>query len=391
MTYGAGPFGSTPFGSSGDPGTPTEYLLDNADGTSVVASDVYYPLLSQAVAAVLMIGADAGALSSVSIGGAVLTTYGQLFNALLAEAEASDELRVLFDAVLADSSDASDALESVLTLREALLAAAFALDPLLSSRAAIAAVVAEAVALDLLRIGFDAEALAADATADGTLATRLHAMATLIVDAEAADALTDSLLAVAYLDSTGDGQDALDVAGSFAAFLESGGEAIVRLRIAGEDYSAWVLNLDTIGVTQYQNYGFNSFVSFNNKYYGAREDGLYLLEGDDDAGEAIDAWLTTGLSNFGTGSVKRMPAFYVGYTSDNGMILKVVVTDKGEKTEHWYRLDARTANATRADRASPGKGLASVYWQWKLQNIDGGDFNIDTMRFWPMVLTRRVR
>jgi hypothetical protein len=37
-----------------------------------------------------------------------------------------------------------------------------------------------------------------------------------------------------------------------------------------------------------------------------------------------------------------------------------------------------------------GKGLRSRYWQFELVNIDGADFDLDTIEFHPVLLTRRV-
>ena len=48
----------------------------------------------------------------------------------------------------------------------------------------------------------------------------------------------------------------------------------------------------------------NSFVEIDGKYYGASSDGLYLLEGSDDAGAPIDASFGFGQLDFGTPQVK---------------------------------------------------------------------------------------
>lgn len=393
MGYGTSSYASAPYAGSATAGegVPVAALTGSATAASTVDSEMIAALRSFLSASDSLSGRDIASLRDAVTAVDNLQTSAELYNALLAMGASSDGMRVVFTQLLTSAGTASEALLVVYRQFEQLRARALAYDPMASSAVLARDLVSEALVLDLLSIGYDAEALAAGAVSEVVMDARLRAVSALLADAEAAAALDNSVIAVAELSDSADVTIALDAAASFAAFLDSGGTAVVNLRLAGEEYSAWVMNMDSLGVTQYQNYGFNSFAKFNRFYYGAREDGLYLLDGDTDDGTPIQAWIKTGLSNFGTGLVKRMPAFYIGYTADNGMVLKVTVTNAGEKTEHWYKLTPRQADSTREDRATVGKGLASVYWQWELHNIDGGDFEIDTMRFWPMVLTRRVR
>jgi hypothetical protein len=69
----------------------------------------------------------------------------------------------------------------------------------------------------------------------------------------------------------------------------------------------------------------------------------------------------------------------------------VVISPNGSKEEHWYRLEQRPTEALRENRVPVGRGLKSVYWQYELHNIDGADFQIETVRMWPMGLSRKVR
>lgn len=56
----------------------------------------------------------------------------------------------------------------------------------------------------------------------------------------------------------------------------------------------------------YSNFNFNSYAKYRGKEYGAGAAGLYLLEGDDDAGSEIQPGIRIGMANFGTDREKRI-------------------------------------------------------------------------------------
>ena len=56
----------------------------------------------------------------------------------------------------------------------------------------------------------------------------------------------------------------------------------------------------------YSNFKFNSYAKYGGKYYGATEEGIFLLEGDDDAGDKIHTGARIGPTNFGTDREKRL-------------------------------------------------------------------------------------
>jgi hypothetical protein len=56
----------------------------------------------------------------------------------------------------------------------------------------------------------------------------------------------------------------------------------------------------------YSRFNFNSYAKYRDQYFGAGEDGIYLLEGADDAGEEIHSGVRLGPMNFGTDREKRL-------------------------------------------------------------------------------------
>lgn len=158
--------------------------------------------------------------------------------------------------------------------------------------------------------------------------------------------------------------------------------------VLGDDtYDAWVLNSDVFATSQYTGYNFNS-ISGN---LAANSTNIYLIgEADDDAGTDIDAYFTTGLLDFGSNQLKTIPEAYVGYTTDGRILLKVRTSQSGANTEDWYEV-TNTYATEHESRFTIGRGLSSKYFQWKVENVDGADFDIDTITFFPAIFKRRLR
>ncbi|MGH8081870.1 MAG: hypothetical protein ACREP7_14950, partial [Lysobacter sp.] len=170
-------------------------------------------------------------------------------------------------------------------------------------------------------------------------------------------------------------------------------QLMFRLQLEDGEYVAWVMNTESRSLAKYTNYPFNSFMRVGGKYYGATDTGIYLLEGDNDDGDAIRGKLRAGLSSMGSRLLKRFPYVYFGYTATGDVLLKVVVANAEDavREAHVYRLAARAAGDMREGRVPVGRGLKNVYWDWVIENVDGAQLAIDTVEFLPMQLERRVR
>lgn len=390
---GATAFGEDALGGTGAGGTYEEDLEATAVGVETfLSSSIYRALSASAGASDALTYREYSTLTSLATATDSVSSLLEMYNILLNVAEATDVLVQVNRGVLADSAGAADALLNIYKQIGRLTDIAAATDPLVTKMTAAMSLLSTAVTVDLLGRGYD-NSLLSTAAAATTIAETLQGLAVLLDNAMAADSVGSYLRVYVNLSDSGIGTDAVAARAELLELLESGANAAVVLRIGGEEYSAWVLNTDNLALSQYDNFGFNSMAEFNGRHYGAREDGLYLFGGDDDAGAAISARFKTGITDLGTGSVKRSPILYVGYTSDGDLVLKVITTSRqGAKTQHWYRLtERREAGGTRDNRVKAGKGLASVYFQYELENIDGADFAFETIRLWPMTLSRRIR
>ena len=156
--------------------------------------------------------------------------------------------------------------------------------------------------------------------------------------------------------------------------------------------TAYVINLNNGAVSVYNNFNFNSFAKIGDKYYGASDDGIFELAGADDAGTAIAASVALGTEDFemekvmSAEAMKRVDTAYLGVSTDGTVVLNVTANG----ATNSYTLTATTQTSVHTGRLMLGKGVASRYWDFELTNVDGADFTLESMTFYPVALTRRV-
>lgn len=149
--------------------------------------------------------------------------------------------------------------------------------------------------------------------------------------------------------------------------------------------TTWVVNADTSASTSYENYPFNSYAVIDGKLYGAKDDGLFLLEGDDDAGLPILAQISFGDHDFKTTLLKRLESVYVHMSSTGTMTLKV----KAQGNEYTYSTE-RSAEYMTPQRFIVGRGLRAAVIGFELVNDDGADFELERLLLQASELTRRL-
>lgn len=151
-----------------------------------------------------------------------------------------------------------------------------------------------------------------------------------------------------------------------------------------ETYTGWVMNTNNFAVSEYDNYPFNSFAKIGDTYYGANNNGLYSLDGDDDDGTPINATFTTGACSFADRS-SRVSTAFLALRSGGNMLLKTITDDD---VERWYEL-ANVDWTLRDRRVILARGITSRYWQFTITNVDGVDFELDELALVPIILKRR--
>lgn len=163
-------------------------------------------------------------------------------------------------------------------------------------------------------------------------------------------------------------------------------DGVLVSTVAAPVFTGVVLNTRTNAVTTYSGGAFNSLCNFNGLVLAATSTGIIALMGDTDQGAQIDAYLTSGVSDFQSDKFKRVIAGYVGYRAAGDMEL-TLITD--EHHEYIYRIEPRQT-AIHPSKVKFGRGCDGLYWQWRLSNRSGADFSLDSLRLDAEVLSRRV-
>lgn len=146
---------------------------------------------------------------------------------------------------------------------------------------------------------------------------------------------------------------------------------------------AWVMNPENYAVWNYT-FGFTESARFGNDFLMADDTGLYLLGGTTDAGENIVSVITTAGMNFGSQSLKQVPAVLLG-TNGTDLVLKVSID--GETTAR-YEIGCLPENLE-TKRIKLGKGLIGYNWQFTLIADNNSKFDLDSFEFYPIVFKRK--
>lgn len=179
-----------------------------------------------------------------------------------------------------------------------------------------------------------------------------------------------------------------------AAVSNSGAASLERITGYGigaatltNTFSTVVMNARNKGITEYQNYGFNSYARIGTSYYGASSTGLYLLDGDDDNGTNIDWVVRTSQLDDKSVMLKRLPEIVFGLRSSGPIRVRVY---KDDSRYYDYMLPAIKVNTIHQSRVTPGKGMRSRYYAVELQGVSNSVIELDSIQINMTKTTRRV-
>lgn len=157
---------------------------------------------------------------------------------------------------------------------------------------------------------------------------------------------------------------------------------------AGTSYSVISMHASRQALVQYTNFNFNSFCIFNGRVLGASDAGLFELVGDTDDLIPIDVLVAGGVSDFDSALMKNIDRAYVGYRTDGDLTFSLVTHDDG--VQYDYPLTSTGIAGIHGRRAITGRGLRSRYYRWKIGNVNGANFALDSVDLKVRELARRV-
>ncbi len=151
---------------------------------------------------------------------------------------------------------------------------------------------------------------------------------------------------------------------------------------------AIVMSLNNYGVTEYPNYNFNSLVQFNDVLLGANENGIYILSGPDDLGVDIQANIESGLYDFREdGDIKYPREGWLFYRADGNLSLII----KCDEDAEYETILEKVGTHIKEIRAKFGKGIKARAFNFELKNVDGSDFDIQSLRILGEMIPSRKR
>jgi hypothetical protein len=152
---------------------------------------------------------------------------------------------------------------------------------------------------------------------------------------------------------------------------------------------AIIMHLFNYAVSHYVNYNFNSLAHFNKVFLGANENGIYILDGGDDLGEKIEAEIGSGVSDLGgAGAISIPREAWLAYRSDGEMELDVKMDEHEDLPPITYD---KIAHAIMEMRGKLGRGDKARFFTWKLKNVDGSDFSLESLRILGDIIKRKTR
>ncbi len=138
--------------------------------------------------------------------------------------------------------------------------------------------------------------------------------------------------------------------------------------------------------TQRTGFEMTSMCKFGRNHLATSAAGLHSLGGDDLDGSEIEAYFEPLTTDLGISNQKRLRFVYVGFQCSGSLEL-VVTAD--EQTERTYAI-APTKTGQQKIRVPIGRDGQGRYWNFRIKNVSGCDFSIDSIDVLPVVLTQGI-
>ena len=178
--------------------------------------------------------------------------------------------------------------------------------------------------------------------------------------------------------------------------IVTGGRYIATLADSSSESRLVVsMNLNMTGVSQYNNYNFNSFCLFGDWAVGASSSGLFKLDKTQrdvtsvTSNSPIESIYESGPTDFGVRTDKRIQSCAVGLES-NGPLVMTVKADEGlgDKVVR-DKIPFFEDNRQHVVSVPFGRDTKGRYHSFILNNVNGADFSIDYIEAFVVILNRK--
>jgi hypothetical protein len=152
---------------------------------------------------------------------------------------------------------------------------------------------------------------------------------------------------------------------------------------------ATVMHLFNHSITHYENYPFESLAHFNGLFLGANEDGILVIDGDNDLGEPIVAEVDTGVwDSAEKGAVQRLREIWLAGRWNEGMEIEAIGDETRLYPSSVFEL---IREKIREQRQKLRKGIKARFFTFRVRNVAGSDFDIHSLRVLGEQIKRKTR
>jgi hypothetical protein len=149
------------------------------------------------------------------------------------------------------------------------------------------------------------------------------------------------------------------------------------------------MNISNQAISTYSGYNFNSIADFNGVLLGATPTGIHVLGGTDDNGTDIDADIKTGSMDFGDTVIKYLRDMWATFRATG--ILKFTISINEDATTEVEKSTTLTGTTIVEERIKVPRGLRGRFFTVEIENVDGADFDIDSLSMLVEAIRRKVR
>jgi len=136
------------------------------------------------------------------------------------------------------------------------------------------------------------------------------------------------------------------------------------------------------GTTQRTPFPMTSMCRFGDNYLATSGSKLFSLGGNDFDSASINSYFEPITTDFGISNHKRLRYVYIGFQC-TGKLQLVVTAD--EQTEYTYTINP-TKIGQQKIRVTIDRNKKGRYWNFRIKNVSGSDFSIDSIEVLPVVL-----
>jgi hypothetical protein len=166
------------------------------------------------------------------------------------------------------------------------------------------------------------------------------------------------------------------------------GEGLLDVKLGLPIRKGFAMNLVNWAVTEYEGYPFNSFAYFNGLQLGMKEDGIFVLDGPDDDGQDILAYIEGGTEDLFKKFMSRLREAWIESRQDGPLILKVMMGE--EETSPVAELPIESSGRhMHEERVKFPRSLKGRFASFRLENVNGSDVDIKRIKIFLEEIQRR--